>query len=284
MPDPGDGLHGFIELTWRICFSFSEWIRSLTFGQSADQVRSPSSSYFKLIKGRGHDNSAFLNRMEPIDISSSSDSDFFSDDDVEAIPSPEIRRVLPNWSSSYNANASVSSNRGSTSRGTSSIAVHRSQAEPGPSTSASIGSDLRFPKENGNYNNSTYAQSTEYQQQSAKRALPPSMQPPGMRTKQNSSWENLGRNHGGDNNGGIYHPVGLSVPNSRSHGKDNFSWAVDEDLHSRSRILPHTLARGKPGTSAQYAPNDPLNMGFGEERVSGDERLIFQAADRKSVV
>jgi len=228
--------------------------------------------------------------MEPIDISSS-DSDFDTDDDVEAVHSPEIKRRLPSWSSVSHANADVSSSRGSTSRGAPSYAIHCSPAEPGPSTSYNMDADFRFPKENGTAfqsktynegvrgNNSTYAQNIECQQESVKRTLPPSLQPPGMRSKQNNLWDNLSRNHGGENNGGFYHPVGLSSANPRSYGKDSFSWCGDEDLHSHSRVLPHTLARGKPVSLAQYASNDPFqNTGFGEERVSGDERLIFQAA------
>ncbi|KAJ8431928.1 hypothetical protein Cgig2_023737 [Carnegiea gigantea] len=289
MPDPGDSLHGFIKSTWRIYSFVSEWICCLTFRQSADSARSPSSSYFEWIKGQGNHCSDFFN-MEPIDISSS-DSDFDTDDDVEAVPSPEIKRRLPSWSSGSHANANISSSRGSTSRGTPSYAIHRSQADPGPSTSYNVDAELRFPQENGNGiqskrydeglhgNNSTYAQNPEYQQDSVRRTLPPSLQPLGMRTKQNNSWDNLSRNHGGDNNGGFYHPIGLSSANARSYGKESFSWVGDEDLHNHSRILPHTLMRGKPVSLAQYASNDPfLNTGFGEERVSGDERLIFQAA------
>lgn len=291
MPDPGDSLDGFIKSTWRIYSFVSEWICCLTFRQSTDSARSPSSSYFEWIKGQGNHCSDFFN-MEPIDISSS-DSDFDTDDDVEAVPSPEIKRRLPSWSSGShaNANANISSSRGSTSRGTPSYAIHRSQGDAGPSTSYNTDAELRFPKENGSAiqskrydeglhgNNSTYAQNTEYQQDSVRRTLPPSLQPPGMRTKQNNSWDNLSCNHGGDNNGGFYHPVGLSSANAQSYGKESFSWVGDEDVHNHSRILPHTLMRGKPVSLGQYASNDPfLNTGFGEERVSGDERLIFQAA------
>ncbi|XP_074274154.1 helicase-like transcription factor CHR28 isoform X1 [Silene latifolia] len=220
---------------------------------------------------------------EIVEISSSLDSDFdlSEDDEVEVrseprdlgvVPRPgaSSTRVLPNWRQPQNVNArndgfqmerpkpSFGSDRvanftpSGSGRGRNLYAGHRSQAES--SGSASYG----------------------YQQDSNKRVLPSSLQPSGTRSKPNNYWENLSSSRCG-NNDGFYNPVALGEANSSSFARDSFSRGNLNDQHtfdgSRPRILPHTLLRGKA------VSNDPLqNMGFGEERVSGDESVIYQAA------
>ncbi|KAL9229977.1 hypothetical protein vseg_005381 [Gypsophila vaccaria] len=190
---------------------------------------------------------------ETIEISSSLDSDFdFSDDDVEVASKPEelgyvpkpdasTARVLPNWRQPSNAN--------SRSEG---FQTQR----PKPPSSSGRGTNL-YPGYRSHGESSASA-SYAYHQDSDKRVLPTSLQSSGVRPKPNNSWDNSNSNRSG-NNGGIYHPVSLSD----AHMYDS----------NRPRILPHTLIRGKA------VSNDPLlNMGFGEEIVSGDERVIYQAA------
>lgn len=166
----------------------------------------------------------------------------------------------------------------SSSRGTYSRAGYNFQAESGPSTSYGTGSQAlnsRIAAGNGssfqsrkndekfNRNNSSYARDADYEQHSNKRVLPSYTQSFGTRTNQSKSWDTLGSNKGylGDERPGYMH--------------DN----------NHPRILPHSFARGRPGSSSDHTSTSDLyqNVTFGEDRVLGDERLIYQAALQVSI-
>ncbi|KAK9691466.1 hypothetical protein RND81_09G198600 [Saponaria officinalis] len=194
--------------------------------------------------------------METIEISSSLDSDFdFSDDDVEVASKPEevgyvpkpdatSTRVLPNWRQPSSTN---SRNDGFQTQ------------RPKPPSGSSRGTNP-YPgyRSQGESSASASYVNSAYQQDPDKRVLPSSLQ-----------------SSRSGNNGGYYHPVSLNAANT-NYSKDNFSRGNANEPFmfdsNRPRILPHSLGRGKA------VSNDPLlNMGFGEE-ISGDERVIYQAA------
>lgn len=154
----------------------------------------------------------------------------------------------------------------SSSRGTSSSrGARRFQAESSPSTSYGIGignANANQPSNGTNFHSRRNDEKFNWnnsEQHLNKRAIPSSFQPSGSgsRTNQNP-WDHLGNNRG-----------------YLSKGSADDAYMYD---HNFPRILPHTMARGKPGSSGDYASDPYQNVGFGEERVLGDERLIYQAA------
>ncbi|XP_021841929.1 helicase-like transcription factor CHR28 isoform X2 [Spinacia oleracea] len=253
MPDNEDNQRGIVESTRRFYSLFSGWICSLTFRQLAGLVKSSSSSsYYNSSEEKGSNRLNFLNRMETIDISSSeSEYDLSSDGEVTAVedplpkpPNTTSKRVLPeSWMREKGPP------KPSSSRGTYSRAGYNFQAESGPSTSYGTGSQAL---------NSRIAAGNDYEQHSNKRVLPSYTQSFGTRTNQSKSWDTLGSNKGylGDERPGYMH--------------DN----------NHPRILPHSFARGRPGSSSDHTSTSDLyqNVTFGEDRVLGDERLIYQAA------
>ncbi|XP_057528095.1 helicase-like transcription factor CHR28 isoform X1 [Amaranthus tricolor] len=276
MPDNGDRQRGIVEATQRFYSLFSGWICGLSFRQFTTLVK--SLSYYNSSKEQGNP-SSYQNRMvETIDISSGSDTDFSwsSDDDAEtdvqitgnSKPETSIHtgRKLP---SSF-----MEQPRGPPSKkGNYSHAGYHSQGESNPSTSYGTGNHSRNsrlvlgngssfnPKmddERSYWNNSSRPRDLDYEKDPNKRILPTSISS-GSGSKKIYSLDNLSSNRG------FF---------SRVNG-DNAS--MD---HNHLRILPYTLDRGKPGSSTDYTTaSDPFqNMGFGEERVIGDERVIFQAA------
>lgn len=279
MPDDEDIERGIVESTRRFYTLFSGWICSLTFRQLAGLVKSSSSpSYFNFSKEHRNRSSGFLNRMEPIDISSSdSDFDLSDEDDAVEVPQPDVsmntsKRVLP---ASWMREKGPPKPSSSSSRGTYSRAGHHFQSESTPSTSYGTGSQAlnsrgavgngssfqsRKSDEKFYRNNSSQARDADYEQHPNKRKLPFSLQPSGTPSNQSHSWDNLGSNRG------FF---------SRGSADDAFMYD-----NNHPRIIPVTLARSKPGSSADYAStSDPYpNMGFGEDRVLGDERIIYQAA------
>lgn len=287
MPDHGDHQRGISECTQRFYSLFSGWICSLTFRQLAGLVKSSfSSSHSNSPKEHGSRSSACFNNMEsdPIDLSSDSDFGLSSDDDEpqELPPQPErsnssYRRLPPSLAGRdegfHKQHPGPSSSRGTHSH------FHRAQAESTPSTSYGpgiqslnlrrgmgngISSQSRMNDEKSYGNNSSHAHNAEYEQHPNKRFLPSwasSIQPPGTRTNsQNNIWDSLNRNRG-----------------YLGKGSDGDAYMFD---NNNPRILPHTMVRGKPGSSGDHtSAGDPYQtMGLGEERVLGDERLIYQAA------
>ncbi|KAL2939000.1 Helicase-like transcription factor CHR28 [Bienertia sinuspersici] len=288
MPDHGDRQRGIGECTRRFYSLFSGWICSLTFRQLAALAKlkpTSSSSHFNFPKEHRNPSSVLLDKMEgsegPIEISSS-DSDFnLSSDDDEPQEVPPLpghlntsKRRLPSWAGTRGDGFNMQHPGPSSSRGTHSHVVHRVQAESSPSTSYSTGNKSlnsrigigngssfqpRKNDENSHWNNFSHARDAEYEQYRSKRALPSSIQPSGTSTKQRNSWDNLGNSRG-----------------YFTKGSDGDSYMYD---NNNPRILPHTLARGKPGSSGDYTTTgDPFQIMGGEESVLGDERLIYQAA------
>ncbi|XP_021735489.1 helicase-like transcription factor CHR28 isoform X1 [Chenopodium quinoa] len=277
MSDDGNNQRGIVESTRRFYSLFSQWISSLTFRQLADLVKSSSSStsYYNLSEEQGNQSQIFLDRMETIDITSSgSDIDLSSDeDDTVEVPQPEFsysssKRVLPSWTREKGP-PKASSSRGTYSR------AGNHQGESAPSTSYGtssralnsrmgvgngISSQPRKNDEKSNRNISLYARDADHEQHLNKRVLPPYPPFSGSQTNQSSSWDNLASNRG---------------YLSRGSADDGFMYD-----NNHPRILPHTLARGRPGSSSDHtSSSDPyLNVGFGEDRVLGDERIIYQAA------
>ncbi|KMT02551.1 hypothetical protein BVRB_9g202380 [Beta vulgaris subsp. vulgaris] len=265
--EDSDSKRGIVDSTRQFYSLFSGWICSLTFKHLASLVKSPSS-----LSEQGYCSSNFLNKMETIDITSSvSDSGLSSDGDDDPVevsqpgPSNASGRILPD-SLRRSDGFHMQPPKPSSSRGTSSSrGARRFQAESSPSTSYGIGignANANQPSNGTNFHSRRNDEKFNWnnsEQHLNKRAIPSSFQPSGSgsRTNQNP-WDHLGNNRG-----------------YLSKGSADDAYMYD---HNFPRILPHTMARGKPGSSGDYASDPYQNVGFGEERVLGDERLIYQAA------
>ncbi|XP_021750620.1 helicase-like transcription factor CHR28 isoform X1 [Chenopodium quinoa] len=277
MSDDGGNPRGIVESTRRFYSLFSQWILGSTFRQLADLVKSSSSStsYYNLSEEQGNQSQIFLDRMETIDITSSgSDIDLSSDDDdTVELPQSEFlysssKRVLPSWTREKGP-PKASSSRGTYPRagnyqGESTPSTSYGTSSQAPNSRIGVGNESSSqPRKNdemSSRNKPSYARDADHEQHLNKRVLPPYLQLSGSRTNQSNSWDNLGNSRG-------YF--------SRGSADDAFMYD-----NNHPRILPHTLARGRPGSSLDHtSSSDPYqNVGFGEDRGLGDERIIYQAA------
>lgn len=251
----------------------------------------------KLAYQEGNHHSA---AMDPIDISSSDDSDF-REIDAYASYSPvkdsatsSSHRVLPSWPLPSSSNA-----RGAGSSRPHSVPNIKQSSNASGSTpsipaiqqmhASSSGNDRSSRSFVAGRHSSPYLiedddmDSEWHSSKRAKRTLPSSLQPPLSRTRPNNFVENIGGSQFRDGRGTFYQPARAFPKNGESYMKDRFGIPSGMVMQEKKgiRVLPESLVSGKsPNSSAYgYGSEPSQNWGIGEENAAGtDERLVFQAA------
>ncbi|XP_073297854.1 helicase-like transcription factor CHR28 isoform X1 [Primulina huaijiensis] len=239
--------------------------------------------------------------LDPIDISSSSDSDsdlreidnYREGSPVTNSASSVNLRVLPSWgssnpphSTSYNGHSHqvLSSSKRPAVNGETSSKRH----EVHRASSSRMARDGNSHQSNGLNNAGRFNTTHELRSfpESMKRALPASIQPSISRAISNNLVENVGGSQIRETYGKYYQPATLSDSlNGKNHMVEDFHRVTvnDSTLYEKrgNRLLPSSLMIGKYSPTLQVlSSNDSMHQtGVGEERIAGaDERFVYQAA------